>query len=45
MRLKIEYNFDYEDKKVLIKEFLSDFGAVLNRKLFTKNEVIKEISQ
>jgi len=43
--LKIEYKFDYGDKKVSIKEFLSDFGAVLNRKSFTKKELIKEISQ
>jgi len=43
--LGLEYRFDYDNKKVTIKEFMSDFGGVLNRKKFTKAELVRAIAQ
>ncbi len=41
----LEYKFDYDGKKVSIKEFLSSFGACLNMKNFSKAALIREIAQ
>jgi len=43
--LDLTYTFDYDKKKVTLQEYLNDFGAVLNKKTFTKAELIREIAQ
>lgn len=43
--LDLKYEFDYSDKKVTLRTFMLELGGFLNRKKFTKAELIREIAQ